>query len=296
MFLPLNRTVRRIYFSFKLINYTGPFEQNNKVVLRFFAQLLTFNYSVTNNKSGHFLNSICLLRGKLNYSQLPNKRLRHESYILDSRARVYRKLSTNRTLCIWAVRQKICSLCTGVPQHFQHMRNFGSVVRAAALGTLLDLCKPQQTASCFTQGSGLFMPVTMTSMYSCIAHANPNLLPVNIPNSHPLKLVADVPESVSAKISPRGHVALPGTGVVCTGVRTCPRASVASNAAEWLQTPTCVAVDSTNACTHNRPFPSLSGDVCCTRLFHICTLQLKPNYRLMQLTWKPVLKKWALNA
>ncbi len=168
-----------------------------------------FNYSVTNNKSRHFLNSICLLRAKLNYSQLPNERRRHELYILDSSVHVYRKLSTNRTLCIWEVWQKICSRCTGVPQFFQRMRNLGSVVRATTLGTLFDLCKPQQTASCFMQCPGLFMPITMSSMYSCIAHANPNLLPVNSPNSHPLKLVADVPESVSAKIWPWGHMDRP---------------------------------------------------------------------------------------
>lgn len=113
--LSLKRTVRSVYFSFKLVNYTGPFECNIKAVLRFFGQLLMFNYSVTNNKSGHFLNSICLLKAKLNYSQLPNERLRHESHVLDSRARVYRKLSTNRTLRIWAARKKICSRCSRVP-------------------------------------------------------------------------------------------------------------------------------------------------------------------------------------
>ncbi len=162
-----------------------------------------FNYSVTNNKSRHFLNSICLLRAKLNYSQLLIERRRHELHILDSSVHVYRKLSTNRTLCIWAVRQKICSRCT------ECMRNLGSVVRATTLGTLLDLCKPQQTASCFMQCPGLFMPITMSSMYSCIAHANLNLLLVNSPNSHPLKLVADVSESVSSKIWPQGHVDRP---------------------------------------------------------------------------------------
>lgn len=81
--LSLKRTVRSIYFSFKLVNYTGPL---NGIIRQFsvsLASFLMFNYSVTNNKSGHFLNSICLLKGKLNYSQLPNERLRPESYILD---------------------------------------------------------------------------------------------------------------------------------------------------------------------------------------------------------------------
>lgn len=208
---------------------------------------------------------------------------------------VYRKLSTNRTLCIWAVRQKICSRCTRVPQHFQHMRNLGSIVRATrpTLGTLLDLCKPQQTASFFMQCPGLFMPITMSSMYSCIAHANPSMLLVNSPNSHPLKLVADVSESLSAKISPWGHVDRPAMGASCMSGRTCLQAYVASNTGKRLQPPTHVAADWTKLSYTQSPkrvhFHLWVG----TSVVHDCCTFVHSNFRLMQLM--PVLENQALN-